>query len=143
MILMILAASLCLLAAGTAEESGTCGTSLTWTLGDDGTLTISGAGNMSNYTSSSSAPWYAKRSEITAVSIGSEVTSIGSYAFYQCENLTEVTIPSGVERIGDYTFARCTSLVRARIPNTTVNVGNYAFAYCGNLRSVDRACGDL
>lgn len=36
--------------------SSKCGANLTWTLDDSGTLTISGSGEMYNYTSSSRAP---------------------------------------------------------------------------------------
>lgn len=46
--------------------SGTCGTTLTWTLDASGDLTISGSGNMSNY-SSNDAPWYPYRAVIKRV----------------------------------------------------------------------------
>ena len=38
-------------------KSGTCGTNLTWTLDDTGTLTISGTGYMRNY-DDDDPPWY-------------------------------------------------------------------------------------
>lgn len=48
--------------AQTVDSSdGTCGDNLTWTLDDAGTLTISGTGAMTNYSSSSKAPWYELR----------------------------------------------------------------------------------
>ena len=53
----------------TAETySGTCGDDLTWTLDDNGTLTISGTGTMYEY-SYSSVPWYAHRDHIETVAI--------------------------------------------------------------------------
>ena len=60
-----------------AATSGECGDNLTWTLDDEGTLTISGTGNMTDW--SSYAPWYSSRSSIKNVIIGNSVTSIGSY----------------------------------------------------------------
>ena len=37
--------------AASTVASGTCGDNLTWTLDDEGTLTISGTGRMTNYAS--------------------------------------------------------------------------------------------
>ena len=37
--------------------------------------------------------------------MGNEVTSIGSYAFYNCADLTNITIGCSVESIEDYAFA--------------------------------------
>ena len=68
--------------AADVVESGTCGTNLTWSLDDEGVLTISGEGKMANYTEDSTAPWYSKRTQIKNVVIEDGVTSIGKYAFY-------------------------------------------------------------
>lgn len=91
-----------------AAESGTCGASLTWTL-DNGTLNISGTGAMSNYTTGSNTPWYSSREDITSVTIGTGVTSIGDYAFSQCSNLASITIPNSVTSIGTKAFYSCAS----------------------------------
>ncbi|MCD8354377.1 MAG: leucine-rich repeat domain-containing protein, partial [Clostridiales bacterium] len=86
--------------------SGTCGEDLTWVL-EDGTLTISGTGDMTDWSSSSSVPWYSYASSIISVVIADDVTSIGNYTFYNCESLTSVTIPDSVTSIGDYAFGGC------------------------------------
>ena len=66
------------------EYEGTCGDNLTWSLDTDtGVLTISGTGEMQNY-SSGTTPWYGHRSSIQTVIIGDGVTSIGDTAFYEC-----------------------------------------------------------
>ena len=39
--------------------------------------------------------------EITAADLG-DITSIGLYAFYDCQNLTSITIPASVTSIGDH-----------------------------------------
>jgi hypothetical protein len=65
-------------AAGVVD-SGTCGENLTWTLDEEGTLTISGSGAMENYSSwDAPTPWddYADQIKVAVVAIG--VTSIGS-----------------------------------------------------------------
>lgn len=61
--------------------SGSCGENLTWVLDEDGTLMISGEGEMQNYYSPSNAPWYGKRVEIAAVVVELGVTSIGVRVF--------------------------------------------------------------
>ena len=66
-----------------AEESGTCGTELIWTLNDAGILTISGTGPMTSY-EEGKAPWYASRRSIKEITIESGVTTIGNYAFQGC-----------------------------------------------------------
>ena len=93
-----------------AAASGKCGANLTWTLDDNGTLTISGEGAMTDWSSSSSVPWYSIRSSIKNVIIGNSVTSIGLCAFYSCSSLKSVTIGNSVTSIGEYAFYDCSSL---------------------------------
>ena len=119
-----------------AANSGTCGANLTWSLDDEGTLTISGTGAMNNYTDSSSAPWYSYRTSIKMVVVESGVKSIGSDAFYYCTRLTSVTIPDSVTSIGNYAFYRCTSLTSVTIPDSVTTIGFAAFSYCTSLISL-------
>ena len=82
---------------------------ITWTLSDDGTLTISGT-NMPDYDYdyySCSAPWYSQCEKIKKVVIRSGVTSIGDYAFVDCSALTSITIPNSVTSIGGGAFEGC------------------------------------
>ncbi|MED9969999.1 MAG: leucine-rich repeat domain-containing protein, partial [Ruminococcus sp.] len=109
--------------------SGVC----TWTLDDEGTLTISGNGAMANYYSSSTLPW---GRNITNVVIENGVTSIGSYAFHNCTGLTSVTIPDSVTSIEKSAFYRCTGLESITIGNSVTSIGSYAFYGCTGLTSV-------
>ena len=120
-----------------AESSGTCGENLTWTLSDDGVLTISGTGAMTDYSYSSSAPWYSSRSSITSVIISDGVTSIGSEAFDGCSGLTSVTIPNSVTSIGNSAFVSCTGLTSVTIPNSVTSIGDCAFQICSSLTSIE------
>ena len=113
---------------------GTCGDSLTWTL-VDGTLTISGTGEMYDYSYEEPAPWNSDKENITTVVIGSGATTIGQYAFYNCTSMTSVVIPSGVTSIGNYAFCECTDLKSVTIPSSVTSIGAYVFYKC-SLTSV-------
>ena len=76
-----------------------------WNL-DGNTLTISGTGDMVNYTSNL-APWYSQRESIKNVIIKNGVTNIGYRAFYECTSLTSVTIPNSVMGVGGSAFTYC------------------------------------
>jgi len=82
--------------------------SLVWAICDN-TLKINGSGVIPDF-SSNNSPWYAYRSSIHNIEIGSNVTTIGSYAFSGCTNLESITIPSTVNSIGNYAFNGCTGL---------------------------------
>ena len=68
--------------------------------------------------------------------IPNSVTSIGNYAFYDCDGLTSVTIPNSVTSIGDNAFYGCYGLTSVTIPNSVTSIGIYAFVYCSGLTSV-------
>ena len=140
-----------------ATTSGTCGDNLTWTY-SSGTLTISGAGSMDDY-SSSNRPWESYEDNIKKVVINNSVTTIGTYAFNDCDSLTDVTlgdnitsigcaafrycynltsinIPNSVTTINDNVFFSCIRLERVTIPACLVTIGSGAFRYCDSLTSI-------
>ncbi len=136
-------------AAPAFAQSGTCGNNLTWSL-SDGTLTIDGSGAMTNYswTSSSRAPWYNYRSQITTVVLPADITTIGNYAFYECSSLTELDLSeyTNLTSIGEMAFYHCTGLTSIDLSGCTAltSIGNYAFAGCSSLTSVDLStCSSL
>ena len=82
-------------AEATEIASGSCGaggvedSSVRWVLTDDGTLTISGTGAMCDW----EEPWREFEYQINRVVIESGVTTVGSNAFSNCDNLTAVELP--------------------------------------------------
>ena len=118
--------------AAETVSSGSCGSNLTWELDSDGTLTISGTGEMNYYYT----PWRANYSRIKKVILKNGVTSIGDYAFRDCSNMTSVTIPKGVKSIGSRAFYNCSSLTSVTIPNSVTSIGREAFEWCSSLASV-------
>lgn len=121
--------------------SGACGDNLTWALDDQGVLTISGSGEMWNYSLDGSGllpPWNEEGwySSIKEVVIGNEVASIGSYAFCDCSGLERVTIPESVIDIGEYAFYNCMSLTSVTLPTNIQEIKPGSFAECQALESV-------
>ena len=133
---------------------GQCGDNLTWTLDNEGLLTVSGSGDMWDYPSWSNCneritsivlpdgltrigdhAFYAC-SKITSVELPESLSSIGEWAFIQCSNLRNVTIPLGVTKIGDSAFQECSSLNSITIPASVETLGDSAFHSCSNLESV-------
>ena len=114
------------------------GKNLTWALDTDtGVLTISGSGAMKDWDSDQYVPWSDIRDTITAVSFesGSEITSIGGYAFYFCDALTDITIPESVTCIGKYAFYHG-GMTSITIPKNVISIGKYAFNDCSFLQTL-------
>ncbi len=125
---------------------GTCGANLTWLLTEDGVLTISGTGEMDNYSFAGPvSPFWAYQDVIREIVIQQTydaygfytagVNSLGDLAFHGCDKLTSIVIPAGISSIGIGTFAECTALTKVEIPDLNA-VEASAFAGCLSLKEV-------
>ena len=125
-IIPVLTALIALLACGAAlaDQSGSCGASLTWKLTDAGVLTISGKGEMTAYSYDNRPPWYASRASITSIKIKNGITSLSDRAFQGCTAVTEVTVPPSITKIGYLAFAGCSSLTEVTILKNYVTIGD-------------------
>ena len=123
-----------------AIASGQCGDSLIWTISDDGVLTISGTGEMWDWTRTEyawpSTPWQATVSRISSVRIEPGVTSIGGFAFYGCQSMTEISIAETVTRIGAGAFCACSGLLSLTIPEGVTSIEWSALESCYGLKSI-------
>ena len=109
---------------------------ISWTLSEDGTLTISGTGDMPDYDNYKDAPWNSQSLIIKKVIIENGVTSIGDKAFGYYRSLTSITIPNSVTYIGSNALCCCTNLTSISIGNSVTDIGDYAFAHCESLTSI-------
>lgn len=137
LLLFALMSSMALAAVWSYEKSGSCGDDVSWDFSDDGTLTISGSGEMANYDSVSSTPWCLLRDKIKGVEISEGVTSIGDNSFNWCTELTSVEIANSVTSIGKQAFENCSSIVSIDLPNSIKSIDDYAFYGCSSLSSVN------
>ena len=125
--------------ADTTIASGTIdGTSINWELtSKDDTqenlkLSLTGSGEIKDFDSSSSRPWYSYRSQITSASMTSSITRIGRYTFQQT-NITSIEIPSACTTIAQNAFTFCKALKEIYIPSSVTSIGGGAFSGCSNL----------
>ena len=118
------------------KKTGKCGDNLTWKLDTaTGTVTISGTGAMTDYDIGTLDSRLALNPAIRKAVIGSGVTSVGSYAFYECTYLTEITLPDTLKHIGGNAFCG-SALTKVSIPEGTASVGESAFRNCWQLSYV-------
>lgn len=141
----------------TIVASGTCGDDLTWKLGNKGTLTISGTGEMYNY-SMADAPWKEQKDLISALVVENGATSIGSSTFdgytslksiklastvksignnaFSNTGITSLDLPEGMESIGLGAFYNCEKMTELKLPESLTTLNNGAFAFCKGLTAV-------
>lgn len=124
--------------AAEAATSGECGYDqdiLTWQFTDDGTLTISGEGEMTDYAVSGeyAPPWSGLA--VKKVVIEEGVTFIGAQAFLGLKNLETVIIADSVNYIGARAFADCDKLVNVTMGTGLILADVELFAQCDSLAS--------
>ena len=135
------------------------GASVTWSLSEDGILTVSGTGDMTDYARFEDVPWYGERDNIrsvvieegitrvgdgsfgkshtlTSVSLPESLTVIGESAFYDCTALTDIAIPGSVTKISYRAFFSCKALPAITIPNSVTDLGDKAFYGCEALTDI-------
>lgn len=160
-ILLVLCMVLSLVPVGASAakvvDSGKYGDNLTWTLTDDGVLTIDGTGAMqdSSYEGGLYKNWndiqtviinsgvtsigkcaFSGLHLLKSISIADTVTSIGQYAFISCYNLTEIIIPKSVKKIDHFAFENCESLEKLTLQEGLTSIASSAFIGCNSLKSI-------
>lgn len=88
-----------------AEEN-----TISWSLDESGVLEIAGQGAMNEWQNEEEVPWNGYRDQITEVRIKEGITSIGAYAFADCEKLVKLDIADSVQTIGAFAYFNCSGL---------------------------------
>lgn len=120
--------------AAPVREPHQCGGDLTWNY-DNGTLTISGSGDMDNYPDGD-APWLEYKDSITSLVVSGNVTSIGESAFEDYDNLKSVNFGSAMHTIHRRAFKGCEGLTDFDLPATFRRFGEESFMGCTNLAEI-------
>ena len=132
---------------------GTCGNSVNWIVDYSRTLTISGTGQMRDfsvdYSGISTAPWSHIGEQILSLVINNGVTYIGNYAFKGCSNMKSVSIADSVTKIGydggyssSNCFDGCNSLTQITIPSKVTFISKTTFHGCPNLTTINVESGN-
>ena len=74
--------------------------------------------------------------QMITIEIPDTVTEIGSYAFYEFNNVENIVMSKKITKIGEYAFCGCSSLTSITIPNSVTSIGRSAFASCYSLTSI-------
>ncbi|MDY2784762.1 MAG: leucine-rich repeat protein [Faecalibacterium sp.] len=129
---------------GETVGSGKCGDNLTWKLDANGTLTISGTGDMYEYGSglfgdAERVPWLSNltsESPVQKLVLNEGITGISDFAFVGSK-IETLDIPSSVTSIGSAAFSSCKDLVSVSGGENVSYLGSMAFLNCSSLASID------
>ncbi len=110
--------------------SGFCGDNADFVITRNGTMEITGDGELYNYYNDKERLWHRYRRFIKEVIIADTVTTIGTGMFNDCGQLSTITFPDSITRIGSEAFNECNSLKSLTIPKSVKDIDALAFALC-------------
>lgn len=131
-------------------SEGNCGDGLYWKLDDYGVLTLSGNGEMEDYSFRyvesedgyeevrTIPPWESCKNNIIKVIVGDGVETISGYAFFGYEYINSVEIASTVKEIGCFAFCGCTSLTDIELADSVIEIREGAFYDTACFMAFDR-----
>ena len=117
-------------------SAGTWG-ALTWSLTNEGILTISGEGTMDDFLPASEEAWHIGAGIIEKVVFNNSLTEIGDYAFENCSALKDISLPVTVNRIGEGAFYECRTLPSIAIPDGVQVIEERAFYNCRKIDFIE------
>lgn len=130
---------------------GMLGENVSWSLDENGILTVSGSGEMTdwNYSTFSFSsdkinltfsgpvnPIYEIREAVKSIVVEEGITTIGELTFAGCSNLKSVSLPESLTTVNGYAFCGCSRLEEIIIPGNVNEIGKRAFFYCTALKKI-------
>jgi hypothetical protein len=67
---------------------------------------------------------------LTNLVFGTNLTSIGTYAFWGCSGLHSIVLPNSLTSLGDNAFYQCTGVSSITLSTNLTSIGNWVFTYC-------------
>jgi hypothetical protein len=115
--------------------AGRTGDKVDFILRKDGTLKLTGVGDMYSYYRESFVPWSPYQSSIKELDVAAGVTSLSDWALYKCSSLSKVVFADGskLASVGMNAFDNCSSLASVELPSGVTSISWNAFAHCGAL----------
>ena len=111
---------------GDAKYSGSV--TIPATVSSDGvTYTVSRVGNQA----------FDGCDNLESVTLGANIESINSYAFFKCTNLSQINLNDKIVTFGNDAFCGCTSLTSVVVGSSVDNMDSGVFAGCTNLKTVE------
>lgn len=133
------------------------GTMMTYTISDEGVLTLSGvlkAGNIVDI--KSKAPFhhvvieegvtfiggskyhgfFYQMNDMEELTLPASLTTIGPNVFYECKSLKRINFAEGLKHIAYRAFWDCESLKEVRLPQSLTTIDAFAFCGCNELKKV-------
>lgn len=110
-------------------KSGVANENIVYRITEDGTLYISGTGEVSN------GDWSEYKDEIVSLVIEEGITKIGEWAFLGYNNLTSVDISDYVWKIDNGAFSQCNSLKEFEFPRYVSYISG-VMSECTSLETV-------
>ena len=71
---------------------------------------------------------------LTTITLPSDLTKIGSYAFSYCTNLNLTSLPDSITEIAQYGFYYCKNIALTTLPSAITCINSHVFSNCSMLK---------
>ncbi len=122
-----------------SADNGMCGSDVKWRFDSaTGTLTLSGSGSTTVYSSGTNVPWGRFNGSVSKIVVEEGITELPSYIFEYCSSAEEIILPNTLKNLAFNAFNDCEKLKNLLIPSSLENFtdGIYGFNRCGSLTDV-------